>query len=172
MLRSIVLLFGGLIVQELALESAALIQAHQGHYSWALVHSLFAIGTVVDIAVGYWVGTWGEKRLQGTRLGRFVGKQVKRLRKLTGTQGEKFAVLILGFVGFPFVNGIICSWLNIPFRRMFAYLCIGNVLQYVMLLLTLSGVERLTQNFYWILAGSVAVFATMMVLVERTQLEE
>ncbi len=158
------------LIQELATAGAVFIQARDLHLNLWSVHAIFLAATLFDIAVGYSVGLWAKRKMYDTRLDRFIDRNSKALLHVIGRRGEKFALVVLGFVNYVYIDSFICAWLDIPKRTMFLYLAIGDVLQYALLWTVLYGFSRLTDSFYLIMIGMVVVVGSIFVLVQRREM--
>jgi len=165
------LIVGALVVQELALESAALVKSHALHLNLWIVHLTFLVGTLFDIWIGYRAGKYAQKRFHSSRLEQFVAGRANQLEKAMGKRGKRFALVVLGFISFAHVDAFVFSWLDIPFRTVLFYVALGDTLQYILLWATIAGAVTVTHSFSLVLLVAVAVSAGIIVVVERTQAE-
>ena len=117
-----------LFVQEPATTDAAIFQIRHLHINLFLIHALWLAATVIDIWLGYALGKWIQKKFQGTKFEVWSKKWAGRVENFIGKKGEKFALILLGIINFPYANAFLASWLDIPFKNVFVLLLIGDAL--------------------------------------------
>ncbi len=81
------LVFFAFLVQEPVSSDILLLEAYQYHYSIWIIHALFVIATLVDVAVGYLLGVWMQRRLAGSnaRIVRYSLRTAEAFSEFAGT---------------------------------------------------------------------------------------
>ncbi|MBI2623816.1 MAG: hypothetical protein HYW65_04620 [Candidatus Liptonbacteria bacterium] len=120
-----------LFIQEPASTDAAIFQArHLGLNLW-LFNSIWAAATVADIWVGYFLGKWIQKRFADGKFEKFSHTWAERVENFIGERGEKFALVLLGIINFPYLNSFLASWLKFPFKKVCILIFIGDAVYWV-----------------------------------------
>ncbi len=120
-----------LIFQEPATTDASLFQVRENHLNLLIVHLIWFLATCFDIWFGFTLGKYVQKRFQGSGLERISNNWAEKIEKFIGKSGEKFALILLGIINFPYLNSFLASWLKMPFRSIFVLIFIGDVIWYV-----------------------------------------
>ena len=128
MITTWLFIIASLIIQEPATTDAAIFQIRQLHLNLLLINAIWLCATMLDIWIGYTIGKWIQKKFQGTTFNTWSKKWALRIETFIGKRGERFALILLGIINFPYANAFIASWLSIPFRSVFIFLLIGDAL--------------------------------------------
>ncbi len=161
-LRLWLFIIGALIVQELAASNAALLLALENHFNLWVVHAIFVAATALDIAIGYWAGKWVQKYFQGRPFATRAEGWARQAEDYAGETGQHLALLLLGLLNFVYIDAFVVSWLKMPFRDVFLFLFVGDLLWYAAEWLLVMGVHSLVPNPYW---GVLAVIGFSFVVV-------
>lgn len=119
-----------LFFQEPATTDAAFFQARQNHLNIWVIHLIYIVATLIDICVGYSLGKWLQKSTKESRFERFSSNWASKVERFIGRRGEKFVLILLGIINFPWLNAFLASWLRIPFRSVLLLIFIGNGIWY------------------------------------------
>lgn len=152
------IIFGVFLLQQSALMGAvlALIKA-KGLNLW-LVHGLYLVATVLDIGLGFILGSFIQKKFKTAfKLKRWLKKRTDRF---LNSSARKSFLLLAGIIDYPHLNSFLGSWLNISFFSVFISTLIGSLIYYSILWAIVLGALRLTSNLYI----SIAVIVTVVVL--------
>ncbi len=117
-----------LFVQEAASTDVAIFQVRHLHFNLWIINLMWVIATSIDILVGYWIGKKIQEKFKGSKFETFGRKWSAKTEDLIGKKGQRFALLVLGIINFPYANAFISSWLSIPFKNVFILLFIGDAL--------------------------------------------
>ncbi len=117
-----------LFVQEPTTTDAAIFQVRQLHINLFLINFIWFVATVFDIWFGYKIGQWVQRRFQNTKFGGWSFKWAGRVESFIGRKGEKFALILLGIINFPYVNSFLASWSKISFKNIFTLIFIGDAI--------------------------------------------
>jgi membrane protein YqaA with SNARE-associated domain len=121
-----------LFIQEPASSDAAIFQVrHLGLNIW-LVNLLWIIATTIDICAGYALGKWIQRRFSGSAFVAWTARWAARIEEFIGKKGERFAVILIGVINFPWLNAFAVSWLKLSFRNIFVLLFIGDVIYWAL----------------------------------------
>ena len=118
------------IFQEPATTDTMLFQVRQSHFNLWLVHAIWFIATFIDICVGFILGKWIQKSFKNSKFETFSNKWADRVERFIGRRGERFALILLGVINFPYINSFLGSWLKLPFKSLFTLIFIGDVIFY------------------------------------------
>ena len=50
------------------------------------------------------------------------------MENFIGKKGERFTLILLGVINFPYINSFLASWLKIPFKTTFVLIAIGDAI--------------------------------------------
>ena len=117
-----------LFIQEPASTDAAIFQVRNLHLNFWLVNLLWLIATFIDIYFGYKIGKWVQLKFKEKKIIKKSQKWASRIEDFVGKKGEKFALVLLGIINFPYLNSFLMSWTEIPFKNAFFLIFIGDVL--------------------------------------------
>ena len=117
-----------LFVQEPTSTDAAIFLVRENHINLWLINILWLVATTIDIAVGYALGKWIQRTFQETRFGRWAEKWAVRIENFIGKNGERFTIILLGIINFPYLNAFIVSWLKLNFKNIFILIFIGDAI--------------------------------------------
>jgi len=163
MFGKIIFLFVGLFVQELITLNALIFATHQGLYSPIFIHSLFLIGTIVDIIIGFYIGKYLNKKKLPPKIGKFIHNLSEYFLATNRKYERWFAFLVLGNISFPYINAFIAGYLDLPFWESSLFNFIGNILYYISLWLLMLGVHSIFKNIY--VAFGVAIATVFVILI-------
>jgi membrane protein YqaA with SNARE-associated domain len=151
------LLFVLFIIQEPVSSDAILLEAYQNHYNVWIIHALFVVATLLDIAVGYWIGKWLQERYaESSHMRRFM-EWARKASTFAGKYGEYLFLFIWGPYVFP-LSTLIAPWIEIPFWKTFVFLFLGDlVFWYGSEWLIVLGVKSAIPNPLQALYGVVIV---------------
>ena len=121
-----------LFLQEPATTDAALFQARSHDLNLWLVHLIWIIATTIDIWLGFKIGKWLQRFYAGTKFETFSKRWAIRVENYIGKKGERFVLVLLGVINFPWANSFLASWLNLDYRNMFTFIFIGDALWYAL----------------------------------------
>jgi len=158
------LLTFSLIVQESATFTTTLYLSMQGHVSAWLIHLAFLCATSFDIWLGYHLGGYIDRKfLHNSCFQRWVKKHSAFINK----PGFEWILILTGLIDFPFLNGVIGSWVELPFRLVFVTTLIGDSIGYILLWAIALGVFNLNFNSYISFTVLIVLAITAAYLLER-----
>jgi hypothetical protein len=115
------------MLQELFSSSALLTPLYTRHYSVILIHATFFIATVLDISIGYYVGSYIRKHAPSNRFVTFIEKKALRYKFLSkGTTRKRMALFIFGPPLFP-VTAFFAPLLGFSFYESLSLLLLGEI---------------------------------------------
>ena len=117
-----------LFVQEPTSLDAAIFLVRENHINLWFINFLWLVATTIDIVLGYALGKWMQKAFQETRFGKWAEKWAVRIENFIGTNGERFTIILLGIINFPWLNAFLVSWLRLTFRNIFILIFIGDAI--------------------------------------------
>ena len=117
-----------LFVQEPASTDAAIFQIRHLHLNLFLINLIWFVATCIDIYGGYKIGKWVQIRFQEKKFIRKSKEWATKIEHFVGLKGEKFALVLLGIINFPYLNSFLISWTEIPFKNAFVLIFIGDAL--------------------------------------------
>ena len=123
-------IIAALFFQEPATTDTALFQARQNHLNLYLIHCIYIIATIIDIYGGFFIGKWIQEKFKDTRFEKFSHKWADKIENFIGRKGEKFVLILLAVINFPWANAFLASWLKISFKNVLLYIFIGNCIWY------------------------------------------
>jgi len=103
-----------LFVQEPTSTDAAIFLVRQNHINLWLINIL-------------WL-KWTQRTFQETRFGKWAEKWAVRIENFIGKNGERFTIILLGIINFPWLNAFITSWLKLTFKNIFILIFIGDAI--------------------------------------------
>ncbi len=159
MIKLWLLLTFSLIVQEGAAFTTALYLSIQNHVSAWLIHIAFVCATSFDIWLGYHLGGYIDRKfLHNSWIQRWVKKHSHWINK----PGREWILILTGIINFPFLNGVLASWLELPFKLIFVTTMIGDLIAYSLLwAIALGAIHLYTNTYLTILILAVATFGVM-----------
>lgn len=120
-----------LFIQEPTSTDAAIFQVRHLHLNLFLVNFIWLIATIVDIWLGFAVGKLIQSKFQRTKFENWSFGWATRAENFIGKNGEKFSLILLGVINFPYVNSFLASWLKISFKTIFMLIFIGDAIYWV-----------------------------------------
>ncbi len=148
------------LIQEPVTTGATILYAYQSGFNVWIIHSLFVICTVIDIFIGYYVGSRVHFRYSENKIIKYAKRKAEALEKMTGRYGYKLALIFFGQMIFP-ISAFITPWIGISLKESFAYLLIGEVvLWYGLEWLLILGIKTFVpdpQSAIYILIGFALV---------------
>lgn len=116
-----------MFVQEPISTAAVLLQAYQLHYNIWLIHLIFALATIIDIAVGYYLGLLIKKKFGDRKLVKSLDERLEKFSAFIGTNGKIFALIVYSPIIFP-ISGFFIPWLDISFGEALVFTFIGEII--------------------------------------------
>ncbi len=135
-----------LVFQEVVSLNALIFETHRGAYNPWTIHIIFLFVSAFDIWIGFVAGRWVQKKYHNGKIIRFVQKWSDRFEAYAGKKGKRAALLVLGFISYPYINSFIASWLDVSFAEMFIFIFIADVLWYIAAWLVILGVTAFVPN--------------------------
>ena len=167
-MRLWLLLIGALIVQEIATTNIVLLSAHRAGYSGLLIALIFVLATAFDLAVGYLIGKYVQRRFAGSKLVTKAATLARRFERYLGRYGARITLLLLGFVSYAYVNSFLASWLELPAEELMLWLFLGDLgwyaLEWLLVLGTRSVSSSLSTELYISVGISILFIATLRLL--------
>jgi len=120
-----------LFIQEPASTDAAIFLIREQHINLWLINLIWATATVIDITVGYLIGKWIQRRFQNAKLVKWSERWATRIENFIGRKGERFSLILLGIINFPYLNAFLASWLKLSFKNVFILIFIGDTLYWI-----------------------------------------
>jgi len=117
-----------LFIQEPATTDAAIFLVRQQHLNLWVVNLIWVLATIIDISAGYLIGKWIQRKFQHTKFGKWSERWAIRIENFIGKSGERFAVILLGIINFPYFNAFLTSWLKLSFKNVFILIFIGDAI--------------------------------------------
>jgi hypothetical protein len=96
------------------------------------VHLVWIVATAIDIWLGFKIGKWLKRFWSGTKFETFSKTWAARIEHFIGKKGEKFVLMLLGVINFPWANSFLFSWLDWDYRTMFIFIFIGDAIWYAL----------------------------------------
>lgn len=158
-----------LLTQELICTDSVLLCAYQQHYDFMIITALFLCATAFIIGAGFGAGKWIQKRFAGSRVVKSAERRARELEAVLGGEGSRLALVFLGAVSFNHLNAFVASWLSLPFRKVFAYLLLGDLLWYATAIGLTFGIGTFISPTYamYIFAGVSVGMAALLMTVRR-----
>ncbi len=132
-----------LIFQEPATTDATFFQARQQNLNLWIIHLIWFLATCFDIWFGFVLGKWLQRKFQDSRIVTFSNGLAGKVDGFIGRRGEKFALILLGTINFPYINSFLASWLKLPFKSIFVLIFIGDAIWYAIEWMINLGVRSL-----------------------------
>jgi membrane protein YqaA with SNARE-associated domain len=132
-----------LTIQEGFSVLATLVRASELHYSFWIISLVWLVVTILQIALGYYLGKFIQKKSKGSRFERWAEKYARKLEKSISKSGEKLALVIFSSAVSPGIGAFLASWLDISFADIFIYSLLGDLFWYLSTLATVFGVVAL-----------------------------
>lgn len=148
MIGKITLIFMGLFAQEAISMNVLIFATRHVLYPVLLIHTLFVVGTIIDILFGFWFGLWLKRRTVNTKISGYIQKTSDRFSLGTKRYRRWLALLLLGNFSLPYINACIAGYLEMPFWESLFFIFVGNVASYVITWLIVIGVSSVTKNLY------------------------
>ena len=121
-------LLATLMLQELFTSSAVVTPLYAGHYSVWLIHLTFIIATILDILIGYYVGSYIKRNASSNRFVTFIEKRAARYKFLSrGTTRRRLALFIFGPPLFP-ITAFFAPLIGYSFYECFFILFLGETI--------------------------------------------
>jgi len=157
------LLTAAFILQEPVTTTGFLLKAYQAHYNLWIIHGLFVVATVVDIAAGYLLGKVLNNKLGTTRFIRYLHKQFDRFKKFAGEKGMIIALLLYSPLIFP-ISAIFIPWLEISIIEAAACIFLGELVFWYgyiwLLVLGANSFVSTTHTLFYIAIG-ISLFVSL-----------
>ncbi len=134
-------------VQEFASTEATLVLAYRGGISLWVIDMIWIAATVIDIVVWFYVGKYVKERsLRSDWIGRTVGKWSARFDKYVGRMGERFSLILLGFITFPYLAAFIAPWFDLSPVQALTFVFLGDLLWYLFAWGTVFGISMVVTD--------------------------
>ncbi len=143
---------------------ATLVRAEQLHYSFWIISLIWLGVTLLQIAFGYYVGKFIQKKSKGSKLERWAEKYAHKLEKSITKNGEKVALVLFSSAISPGIGAFLFSWLDISFVDIFAYSLLGDLLWYLSTLATVFGAVELLSKVRFGLSILVCIVVVMYLI--------
>lgn len=156
-----------LIIQEVVLFNGLLLKTYQGAFPIIIITIIFLLATVFDIAIGFYFGKYLKNHWRNKKLIEKVKNWSENFQNLVGTKGRRVALFLLGYFSFPYLNGLIASWLNFPVKESFLYIFLGNVFSYIVSLAIIGGLGAIIGNTTYLYIGVLAFSAIFILIGNR-----
>lgn len=115
------------MLQELFSSAAVLTPLYAGHYSVWLIHLTFIIATILDISIGYYVGSYIKRNASSNRFVTFIEKKAARYKFLSrGTTRRRLALFLFGPPLFP-ITAFFAPLIGYTFYESFLILLLGEM---------------------------------------------
>ncbi|HVN26471.1 MAG TPA: hypothetical protein VMT99_02350 [Candidatus Paceibacterota bacterium] len=134
------------IIQEFATTAIVLVTAMKAGFALWPIHIIWAVGTVIDMYVGYELGRLLKTRLKGKRAVAWIDRSAHKVEQWLGGHGTNVALLLLSIVDFPYLNAFIGAWLDVPLGMTMLFTFIGNFGWYLALWGTVLGLSAFIKN--------------------------
>ncbi len=115
-----------LFLQEPTTTDAAIFQVRELGLNIWLIHALWIFATTFDMWIGYFGGKLIQKKFKDSRFEAYSRQWALRVESFIGRRGEKFVLILLGIINFPWLNAFIASWLSLPFKTLLILIGTGN----------------------------------------------
>ena len=165
MIAKLLLAFAILLVQETITFTSVIFSTHRGLYPVIVIHLLFLLATLIDIGVGYFVGSFFKKKFPKSRFARFMDKAADKLSLRKEKYRRWLALLILGNFSFPWINACIAGYLELPFWESAFFNFLGDIFWYASIWMIAIGASALFKNFFTGLVVAVAAALGIAVLI-------
>ncbi len=116
-----------LFVQEPISTGAVLLSAYQLHYNVWFIHILFSLATLIDIAVGYYVGAFVLKKFGRKKLIAWAESKFEKFAAFLGENGKVVTLIVYSPMIFP-ISGFFIPWLEVSFTEALVLTFIGEVI--------------------------------------------
>jgi hypothetical protein len=120
-----------LVVQEFTSTAVALLAARDAGFNLWLVHAIWLGVTVLEIVIGFVVGTWTQRKFSGSRAARWAESFSVRLHGKIGNHGKNFFLTVLSFLSFAWLAGFVASWIDVPFMNILLFSVLGEAIWYL-----------------------------------------
>lgn len=161
------ILFG----QEIVLFNGLLAKVHQGEYNVWLIHILFVVATLIDIWAGFAIAKIVKQKYTQGKVVVWANKMSAKFHAHVGKHGRWVSLLVIGHISFPYLNGFIAGWLDMPIRETMLFLFIGNLTTYAFYWAIVLGISAVVPNpfyaFLTIIGVSVAMLFAIKLIKER-----
>jgi hypothetical protein len=156
-----------LIFQEFASTGAALFSAHAANLNPWIIHGIWIVATVGDIAIGFYGGKWIHQKFRNSKLDAWANKWATKIDRAIGKTGVKISLILLGFVTYPYIVAFAASWLSdLALQDIFLYTTLGNAAWYAFTWATVLGITAAGHN-YQLIFTIIAVAGIVLVLISN-----
>jgi membrane protein YqaA with SNARE-associated domain len=159
-----------MVVQESTAETLALLSAVSYGLNLIIVHFVFVLATAFDIWGGYKLGAWALEKTTSPRIERFTKKIAIKFEHSIGERGKLYALTLIGFINFPYINGFLAAWLKMPLESVFMPVFIGDILSYLFLWGIVLGIN--TFNFNWYVVFIIVIVISIIVFEGKRQVSK
>jgi membrane protein YqaA with SNARE-associated domain len=114
-------------IQEPISTGAVLLEVYHLHYNLWIIHALFSLATLVDIAVGYYLGIFIRKRFGDRKMVSWLTTRFETFSNFIGKNGNIVALIVYAPLIFP-IGGIFVPWLDITLTEALIFTFIGELI--------------------------------------------
>ncbi len=126
-MNTYLLLFLAFLLQEPISTNVLLLHAYQSHHLVWVIHLLFVIATLCDIAVFYYLGVLTHQKYKDHKFVLAIKKRTESFLSYLGKNNTRFALFLYGPIIFP-LSAFIAPWVEISFWDSFIFLFLGDLL--------------------------------------------
>lgn len=162
------------IIQEPISSGVLLMHAYQSGYNPWIIHLLFIAGTLIDIVLGYWIGSYIHKRFSDKRLVKYLRVQLEKLLAFIGKRGKIVGLILFAPMIFP-ISALFIPWVGISLGEAMVYLLIGETIIWYgsewLLVLTTKAFVSDSHVALYAISGAlivVSIFVKMIIVRVRT----
>ncbi len=141
-------LFASFFFQETVTTTSVILQAEQNGMSAISLLGIWLIMTSIGIILGYTIGKAVRSKLTKTKKGARIIEHAEQIERQIGKNGEYFAIIFITLINFVYLNAFFCSWLKIDFKKMFALMLVGNILNFYIVYEITKTSRSLFSNIY------------------------
>jgi membrane protein YqaA with SNARE-associated domain len=120
-------LFFLFVIQEPISSGVFILEAYQLGYNLLIVHAPFILATLLDITLGYFIGSYIEKHFHSGKIVTYLISKTQAASAILGKYGEYLFLFVWGPMIFPW-STLIAPWLRIPFWKTFVLLFLGDLI--------------------------------------------
>jgi hypothetical protein len=110
------------------------------------IHLIWIAATVIDTYIGFAVGAFLKKKFRGTEFLGWLEKYRKMWLRWTGKYGSALSLGLLGIIDFPYINGFLAAWLDLPMNLSVLLTLAGNFVWYILIWGTVLGISSIFSN--------------------------
>nr|WP_294948789.1 hypothetical protein [uncultured Mucilaginibacter sp.] len=136
-----------LLIQESASTSASMTVAYQNHHNIYFFCGFFLFATIVEIIAAHRLSLYLKRKNLSIKYLKFITKYIDKAVGLVSIHEKKIFILILSSSVFPaYITTLVTSCFNLPFRTVFIYNLLGNILWFIVLWTVVIGVNKVVTD--------------------------